>query len=120
MIQKTTPMIGPNSLKNGNSMEQLNKVELKGFVGRADTKPIGDTMITRFSVATNYAYESNGSPVVETTWHSCVSFDKKAAELKTGDNVHLIGRIRRQRFTDTEGQERDMVDIFVNNLEILN
>lgn len=101
-------------------MEQLNKVELKGFVGRAYTKPIGDAMVTRFAVATNYTYESNGSPVVETTWHSCVSFDKKAAELKKGDNVHLFGRIRQQRFMDSNGQDRVVYEILVNNLEILN
>lgn len=101
-------------------MEQLNKVELKGIVGRADARPIGDTMITRFSVATNYAYEGNDSPVIETTWHSCVSFNRKAAELKKGDNVHLVGRIRQQRFMDSNGQDRVVYEILVNNLEILN
>ena len=101
-------------------MEQLNKVELKGIVGRVDTKSIGDTLMTKFAVATNYAYESNGNQIMETTWHSCVSFDQEASKLKKNDKVHLFGRLRRQRFTDPEGQERDMVDILVNKLEILN
>ena len=102
-------------------MEHLNKVELKGFVGRVDTKPIGDSNITRFVVATEYNYTAkDGTPIVETTWHSCVSFDKKAAELKMNDKVHLLGRIRYQRYTDSNGEEKRMTDILVNKLEILN
>lgn len=101
-------------------MEQLNKVELKGIVGRVDTNSIGDTLMTKFAVATNYAYESNGNRIMETSWHSCVSFDKKAAELKMNDKVHLLGRIRYQRYTDSNGEEKRMTDILVNKLEILN
>lgn len=101
-------------------MEQLNKVELKGVVGNAKTSPIGDTNITRFSVATTYAYkDKEGSPILETTWHQCTSFDPKASELKRGDSVSVIGRIRNNRYTDSDGNEKTSYDILVNNLTIL-
>lgn len=101
-------------------MEQLNKVELKGIVGSARTSPIGNTNITRFSVATTYAYkDKEGCPILETTWHQCTSFDPKASELKRGDNVSVIGRIRNNRYTDSDGNEKTSYDILVNNLTIL-
>lgn len=102
-------------------MEQLNKVELKGVVGNAWTSPIGDTNITRFSVATTYAYkDKGGNNILETTWHQCTSFDPKAAELKRGDSVSVMGRIRNNRYTDSEGSERTSCEILVNKLTINN
>lgn len=102
-------------------MEQLNKVELKGVVRSVNIMPIGNSNITRFTVATKYNYaDKDATPIVETTWHSCVSFDKKAAELKMNDKVHLLGRIRYQRYMDSNGEEKRMTDILVNKLEILN
>ena len=102
-------------------METLNKVEIKGVVGNVHTSSIGDTNITRFSVATTQAYKNwDVGNILETTWHQCTSFDKKASELKKGDNVHLQGRIRNNRYLDSEGNEKTQCEILVNNLTILN
>lgn len=104
-------------------MEQLNKVELRGIVGNARTQNVGGQSVTRFSVATDYMYKAtDGTPVVETTWHNCTAWSDKcpsATELKRSDGVHLTGRLRMNRFVGTDGTERTSTEIFVNSLEIL-
>lgn len=104
-------------------MEQLNKVELIGIVGRAVKTPVGDLTMVRFSVATNYSYlAKDGCAVIETTWHNCSAFTDKvkdADKLEKGSKVHLSGRIRNQRYMDANGEERTFTDIFVNELEYL-
>lgn len=102
-------------------MEPLNKVELKGYVGTVASNPIGDTIMIRFSVMTEYCNKSQeGEITINTSWHSCVSFDKDAAKLKKNDKVHLIGRIRYQGYIDSNGNDERFTDILVNKLEILN
>lgn len=114
-------IVGLSSLQNGSNMEQLNKVELKSVVGNAKTQPIGDSYITRFSVATDHAYkDKSGMPVIETTWHQVVSFDKNAENLQRGDKVYVAGRIRNQRYMDASGNERSTVEILSNKVEKLN
>ena len=55
-------------------MEQLNRIEIKGYVGSVRTTIIGGKAMTRLSVATSCAYKSNdGSVIIETTWHNVVA-----------------------------------------------
>lgn len=99
-------------------MESLNKVELRGFVGNINTKPIGDTTMTRFSLATDRAYKSpEGFPVIETTRFQCVSFDKEASSISKGDTVHLTGRLRQQRYTASDGSERVSYEVLVQKFD---
>ena len=54
----------------------INRVELQGVVGTARINETGEGRIVRFSLATNYVYRaSDGMPVIETTWHSCIAFE---------------------------------------------
>jgi len=102
-------------------MECLNKVELRGFVGNVRSDVIGDTILTRFSVATNHlCVGADGESMIETTWHACKSFDKEAAKIEKGDKVHLSGRIQNQRYVDSDGNNKSSFEILVNNLEIDN
>ena len=39
-------------------MEQINKIELQGYVGTVRTNIVGDRMVANFSVATEYFYKS--------------------------------------------------------------
>lgn len=93
-------------------MEMLNKVELRGVVGNCRTQEYEDYIHAYFVVATNYAYkDKDGTPVVETTWHDVLASEKKdlpifdLAHLKTGDKVHIFGRIQAQRYVDQDGRE---------------
>lgn len=52
-------------------MEQLNRIEIRGYVGSIRTTNIGGKAMTRFSVATSCAYKSNdGSVMIETTCYA--------------------------------------------------
>ena len=97
-------------------MEQLNKVELIGTVGSVYVKEFGTAKVANFSVATNYCYKSSqGEPVIETTWHRVIAWDSPdnadAFRLSKGDQVHVIGRLRIQRYTGADGVERSMVEV---------
>ena len=104
-------------------MEQLNKVELRGIVGNAKSQSVGNQSVTRFSVATDYAYKSkDGTPIVETTWHNCTAWSSNAPDavkLERGKGVHLTGRLRIQRYVGADGTDRTATEILVQSLEIL-
>lgn len=104
-------------------MEQLNKVELKGIVGNVHTQEYEDVIHANFSVATDYAYKNeDGTPIVETTWHSVAASEKKdtptfdLSRLRMGDKVHVIGRIQAQRYVTQDGMERTIYRILAQHI----
>ena len=104
-------------------MEQLNKVELRGVVGSASTDNVGGVTIVKFSVATNYVYMSKGGdPVIETTWHQVSALSSLIADgrdVQRGDNVYVCGRLRRIRYTDSDGIEKVIYEIMANKVQVL-
>ena len=105
-----------------NTMEQLNKVELIGTVGSVYVKDFGKTRCVNFSVATNYCFKDrDGCPVVETTWHRIVTWQGEGCPnldiIQKGTPLHVLGRIRRQRYVGADGEETVLlINIFVNLL----
>ena len=105
-------------------MEKLNKIELAGIVGRSNITPVGNTQVARFSLATNYSYSgNNGEIVIDTTWFSVIAWaGEKMPDLdkiQKGSKVHLVGRVRMQRYVDANGCERYLFEIVAQELEIL-
>ncbi len=104
-------------------MEQLNRIELRGIVGNARTQTVGDQSVTRFSVATDYIYNSkDGVPIVETTWHNCSAWSSTAPDaekLERGVGVHLTGRVRMQRYVDSDGNDRTIYEVLVQSLKLI-
>ena len=103
-------------------MEQLNKVELRGTVGSVYIKDFGTTKVANFSVATNHAYKDReGCPVIETTWHKVIAWDnpdtRYAFKLSRGSQVHVIGRLRMQKYIGSDGVERQLMEIIANKVE---
>jgi len=104
---------------------QLNRVEIVGTVGNCKVQNVCDTRIARLSVATNYAYRAkDGCPVIETTWHSVVCFEKDFRDedmdsITKGTKVHLTGRIRNQRVVGEDGVDRTVTEIAVSHIEIV-
>lgn len=103
-------------------MEQLNRIELKGIIGTVRVADYGGRKCARLSVATNLAYrDKDGCAVIETTWHSVVCFEGKDVceleSLEKGDKVHLVGRIRNQRCTDGDGNDRMVTEILAGRLD---
>lgn len=107
-------------------MEELNRVELKGRIGAVQLTKLSETSVARLSVATNYAFkDSNNNPVIECTWHFVVIWEGKAASKETleslakGDAVHIVGRIRNRRYTDSEGCEKEFSEIVAHQFDKL-
>ena len=106
-------------------MEFLNKVEIKGIVGMSDTQKYAHTSMTKFSVVTEYSYKSaDGTDTIETTWWCCTKVYGKGEPLllKRGDKVHVIGRLRINRYADDSGLvpiERTLNEVVVQRVEIL-
>lgn len=104
--------------------QQLNRVELCGTVGACRIQEVGGTRIARFTVATNYVYKAkDGTVVIETTWMTCVAFEKPETGpldvIEKYAKIRLTGRIRNQRFTDSSGEERAQTEVLVSRFEIL-
>lgn len=102
----------------------INCVELRGAVGTVRINETGEGRIARFSLATNYVYRaSDGTPVIETTWHNCLAFEGKQIggidRIMKGTAVHLTGRIRCYRFVDINDVERTGNEIVANTLDVL-
>ena len=104
-------------------MEFLNKIELKGYVGHVDTTKVGDTKYIRFSVCTEYAFNSiNGDAVIENTWHNCAAWANSvpdAENIKKGDAVYVSGRLRAFRYTTPDGGESRGYEVMVRRLSVI-
>lgn len=104
-------------------MEQLNRIELVGLIGAVRISEVSNTKIARLSVATNYAYKTaSGEAVIETTWHNATIFQSpKFPDLSTlekGMPLHIVGRLRAQRYTTSDGTERVSYEILAQSVEI--
>ncbi len=105
-------------------MEQLNKIELKGNVGFVRILNVEGKHVIKLSVATNYVYKGRtGEPVIETTWHNVSAWESKGmpdfTKIEKGTKIHVIGRLRNQRYTDSEGQERYSTEVSAYQMEII-
>ena len=102
--------------------KSINKVELQGTVGTVKFFPVvkDAPRMVKFSMATEYAYNSkDGMVVIDTTWHSLSFLESKANELnwlERGKVVHITGRIRNVRYMDDNGQERSISEIVVEDI----
>lgn len=105
-------------------MEQLNRIELRGNVGSVRLQAVGDKQVAKLTVATNYIYKGkDGEPVIETTWHNVTAWEGKNIanlnKVEKGDKVHILGRLRNQKFIGNDGVERTAYDVLAGKLEIL-
>lgn len=105
-------------------MEQLNKVEIRGIIGSVYVKQVGNAKVANFSVATESCYTSHdGSKVIEVTWHRVVAWEgnqiQDLSQIKKGSFVHVLGRLRMQRYIAADGCERSTYEILASKVEIL-
>lgn len=94
-------------------MAGVNKVILLGRLG-ADPEirnlPSG-SKVASFSLATSEAYtDKTGNRIEQTEWHRVELWDTQAnlveQYLKKGDMLYVEGKIRTEKWTDQNGQER--------------
>lgn len=104
-------------------MEHLNSVILRGIIGSSIRQNVGNMQMIRFSLATNYAYLSQGETVIETTWHQISAFKNNRmpdfASLVKGSIVEVKGRIRYQRYVNADGTDKQVCEIVAAELSIL-
>lgn len=106
------------------TLQQLNRVQLRGYIGSIKVQTAGCSKVARFTVATNYAYRGqDGYCVIETNWSNVVAWHGKDISdldsLKKGDAVDVIGRLRNQRYTSADGTERSSVEILASSLKVI-
>lgn len=105
--------------------EYLNRVEIRGKVGHDPRiNNVGDSQVARFSVATSESYRArNGELREEVTWHNVTVWSGPRVapfdNIKKGTFVHLKGRLRNTRYTDSTGAERHIVEIVALELEVV-
>ena len=103
------------------NIEFINRVELQGIIGSVRQYTIGTQKGFQLTVATNRVYkDKDGNPVIETQWTSCTGWESENIDLsllEKGREIHLIGRIRNQRYTGTDGVERTTMEVVVSSLE---
>ena len=99
-------------------MEFLNKVELKGVVGRVTTTKVMDKSVTNFSLVTEQVNTSrDGAQTTEVTWFNCTTWNEIA--INKGDKVHVLGRMRQRRYVGQDGYERVIYEVVVDAVTIL-
>ena len=113
-------------------MEQLNRIEIQGTLGRIGTTKVGDKLHADFAVATNYVYKDmGGNAVIETTWHRVNAFESEKVKAETLNEmqkkmdshdfvyVRVVGRLHQKRYTDAYGNDCNTYEIIASEVEII-
>lgn len=102
--------------------QQFNRIELIGVIGNVNTRSVsGDDTVANFSVATNYVCYYNNHPIIETTWHNVVAFksgkDIDFDAIVKGGKIHVIGRVKQERYVDINNEKRSFFKIVASKVE---
>lgn len=98
----------------------MNKVILVGRLTRVpETRQAGETTVTRFSLAIDRRYKSEGQQSAD--FPSCVAFGKTAEFInkyfKQGVKMALEGRIQTGSYTDKDGVKHYTTDVIAEAVE---
>lgn len=103
----------------------VNKVILVGRCGGdAMVRMAGDKKVATVNLATSEKYKGRDGNLVESTeWHSVVLWDKLAevAEkyVTKGTQLYVEGKIKTEKYTDKEGNDRFVTRIKADSLQLL-
>ena len=105
------------------AMEYINKIELRGRVGRSDVQDFGTSRLCKFSLALDYSYRDRaGNPCIDTMWFNVSLWDSKNSmdfsEITKGAIVQVFGRARPYKYADADGQELSNWDIQARRFKI--
>ena len=102
-------------------MEFLNKVEIKGIVGNVViTDCTTDLKCASFSAVTEHYDKAHNT--IEITWWNCLAWTNQCpncTEIKKGDHIHVIGRLRTKRVIDAQGRDKPVMEIIAQNIEFV-
>ena len=104
----------------------VNKVILVGNLGRdpeARNMQTGGKVVS-FSVATSESWNdrASGERKEKTQWHRVAIFNEKLGEiaekyLKKGSKVYLEGALESRKYTDKDGQEREITEVVIGRFK---
>lgn len=103
----------------------MNKVILIGRVGQEpESKKVGDSTVTKFSLATSEKYNNKaGEKVEDTTWHNIEIWGKLAEiadqYVKKGDKIMVEGKLKIEQYEDKDGVKKSTAKIRVESMEML-
>lgn len=94
-------------------VEFINKIQLRGVVGRADNSTIAGKTCTQFSLVTEHAERDRaGNVAVQVTWLNCKAWDNAGAQaLNKGDWAEVEGRLRTIKYTRPDDTEVSVPEV---------
>ena len=103
-------------------IQQMNRVELVGYVGSIRTSQVGEQILACMTVATSTVYESvTGEKVIETNWSQVSCFQKDGAtdlrSITKGEAVHVVGRVKNNIYTGADGVDRMTTEVIASFIE---
>ncbi len=106
-------------------MDHLNRFEVNGRVGNIRHAEVNGSKVTNFSIVSEYLYKTrDGNAVMETTWFNVTAWHNKdmnnLERLAKGTPVHVCGRIRSSKYTNSDGIDRHFYEIMATKVDFLN
>ena len=106
-------------------MEFLNKLELRGVVGRAELNSYNGNQVCNFSVVTEASgVDRDGNSTVEPTWFNVSAWSGVQGlvdleKIQKGMWVHVIGRLRVRKYVTQDNEERSSIEVPARLVEII-
>jgi single-strand DNA-binding protein len=105
-------------------MEFLNRIEIRGVVGRAEINTFNGTQVCNFSVVTEYSTrDRDGNPDVDITWFNVSAWQGPSMpdfyEVQKGTWVEVSGRLRIRKYTTQDNEERQSMDILARTVKMV-
>ena len=104
-------------------MNSLNSIIIEGNLTRdpmVNVTPKG-TKVCNFAVATNRFYRKDDSKEKEVSYFDVEAWQKEAERceeaLEKGRGVRVVGRLKQDRWVDTEGRNRSKIKIVADHVE---
>jgi len=104
----------------------VNRVTLIGFLGDAPELKFGQQgkPVCTFSLAVNERWkDAEGAPRQRVEWFKVVCFGRLAEVsgeyLSTGRHIYLEGRLQTRKWKGTEGEQRSVIEVVANQMQIL-
>ena len=99
-------------------MEQLNKIEVIGMVGRTSSTNIGGKECQRFTLCNNTSHTgADGIMVIDTLWLSVISWE--GPQVEKGEWVKVTGRLRMNSYVNDAAIEVRVPEVIAQTVEIL-
>ena len=102
----------------------LNRITLIGRAAEPKVKEFESGKVANFSFATKETWKDrNGDWKEETTWHNIAAYGSLAGVVeryvRKGSLLYIEGKIRRRKYTDRDGVEREIVEVLASGIELL-